>query len=97
MLPPRVTSLTEDIKWPSRSSDLIACEFILWGYFKSRQDEKRPGTMDDLKKEHHGRSGSKFSHHAVKSDAEFSEIFAGNKSTTMEATTKTLYTRCELL
>jgi hypothetical protein len=83
MLPAGLTSLTENIKWPSRSSDLIAWEFILWGYFKSRQDEKRPGTMDDLKKGHHERSGSKFSHHTVKSDAEFSETFAGNELTTM--------------
>jgi hypothetical protein len=50
MFPARVTSLTENIKWPARSPDLIACEFFLWGYFKSRLYKKRPGTTDNLKK-----------------------------------------------
>jgi hypothetical protein len=50
-----------------------------------------------LEKEHHGRSGSKFSYHTTKSDAEFSETIAGNELTTMDVTSKTLHTRSELL
>jgi hypothetical protein len=49
-----------------------------------------------LEKEQHERSGSRFSI-MRQSYAEFSETIAGNDLTTMDATSKTLHTRSELL
>jgi hypothetical protein len=49
--------------------------FFLWGYLKSKVYEKKPRTMVDLK-QHQGRSGSSFSHHAATSDAELPETLA---------------------
>jgi len=67
------------------------------GIFQEQAARKATRDGGRIEKEHHGRSGSKFSHHAAKRDAEFSEKIAGNEVTTMDATSKTLYKRSELL
>jgi len=38
-----------DVPWPPRSPDLSACDFFLWGYFKSRVYAHNPRTLNDLK------------------------------------------------
>jgi hypothetical protein len=45
----------------------------------SQEQGVRKETKDNggFETEHHGRSGSKFSHHAASSDAEFPETLAG--------------------
>ena len=35
--------------WPSRSPDLTACDFHLWGYLKNKVYARNPHTLDDLK------------------------------------------------
>ena len=37
------------VPWPPRSPDLSACDFFLWGYFKSKVYVRKPRTVDDLK------------------------------------------------
>jgi hypothetical protein len=49
MFPAHVISRRWNIEWPTRSPDLNACDFFLWGYFKSKMYEKKPRTMVDLK------------------------------------------------
>ena len=36
-------------KWPSRSPDLNACDYFLWGHLKSCVYKPLPKTLDDLK------------------------------------------------
>jgi len=49
MFPARVISRKGKTEWPARSPDLIAHDFFLWGYLKSKVYEKKPRTMVDLK------------------------------------------------
>jgi hypothetical protein len=49
MFPVRMISRRGDMEWPARSPDLQACDFFLWGYFKSKVYEKKPKTTVDLK------------------------------------------------
>jgi hypothetical protein len=34
---------------PPRSTDLIPCDFFLWGYLKAKVYEQRPQTLEALK------------------------------------------------
>jgi len=38
-----------DVPWPSRSPDLSAPDFILWGYLKSKVYSNRPTDLHALK------------------------------------------------
>jgi hypothetical protein len=49
MFPARVMSPRGNIERPARLPDLNACDFSLWGYFKSKVYEKKPRTTEDLK------------------------------------------------
>jgi len=49
MFSARVISRRGNIEWPTRSADLNACDFFLWGYLKSKVYEKKPRTTVDLK------------------------------------------------
>jgi len=49
MFPDRPISRCGDVPWPPRSTDLSMCDFILWGYLKSRVYEGKPGTLKELK------------------------------------------------
>lgn len=45
-----VISRNGDIAWPSRSPDLTACDFFLWGYLKSKvYQDNPPRTIEALK------------------------------------------------
>jgi hypothetical protein len=76
MFPARVISRRGTVEWPARSPDINACDFFLWGYLKSKVYENKPRTTMYLK-QHQGRSGNNFSHHAAMSDAERPETLAG--------------------
>jgi hypothetical protein len=45
----RIFSPYGDISWPARSADLSACDFFLWGYFKSKGFQTRPADLHNLK------------------------------------------------
>ena len=47
--PGRVISRFGDVNWPSRSSDLTAPDFFLWGFLKSRVYQNKPATLQELK------------------------------------------------
>jgi hypothetical protein len=47
MFPARVISRRGNSEWPARSPDLNACDFFLWGYFKSKVYEKKPRSLED--------------------------------------------------
>jgi len=49
MFPQHVVSRFGDVPWLPRSPDLSACDFFLWGYFKSKVYVLKPRTVDDLK------------------------------------------------
>jgi hypothetical protein len=49
MFPGREISQRGNTEWPARLSDLIACDFFLWGYLNIKVYEKKPRTMVDLK------------------------------------------------
>jgi hypothetical protein len=49
MFPPRVISRRGNIEWPARSPDLNACDYFLWRYLKSKVNERKPMTTEDLK------------------------------------------------
>lgn len=50
LFPNRVISRNGDIAWPSRSPDLTACDFFLWGYLKSKVYQGNPPrTIEALK------------------------------------------------
>jgi hypothetical protein len=49
MFPARVISRRGNIEWAARSPDLNACNFFLWGYLKSKVNERKPMTTEDLK------------------------------------------------
>jgi len=49
MFPAHMISRRWNTEWPTRSPDLNACDFFLWGYLKSKLYEKKPRTMVDLK------------------------------------------------
>jgi len=49
MFPARMISQRENIKWPVRSPDLNACDFLLWGQLKSKLYKKNLRTRVDLK------------------------------------------------
>jgi hypothetical protein len=49
MFPARVISRRGTTEWPTRSPDLNACDFFLWGYLKSKVYDKKPRTTMDLK------------------------------------------------
>ena len=43
------TRLLKDVPWPPRCPDLSTCDFIFWGYLKSRVYAQTPCTLNDLK------------------------------------------------
>lgn len=45
----RIISRNSEIKWPSRSPDLTAPDFFLWGYLKDRVYHNNPRTIQQLK------------------------------------------------
>nr|XP_022903109.1 uncharacterized protein LOC111415594 [Onthophagus taurus] len=45
----RLISRFGDLPWPSRSPDLTAPDFFLWGYLKAKVFASRPGTIEELK------------------------------------------------
>lgn len=47
----RLISRNTEIIWPSRSPDLSACDFFLWGYLKSKVYESKPRDLEELKNE----------------------------------------------
>jgi hypothetical protein len=50
LFPNHVISRYGDITWPSRSPDLSACNFFLWGYLKSQVFKApAPHTVQELK------------------------------------------------
>ena len=61
---------------PCKTAQSQCLRLFLWGYLEQgvRKETKDNG---GLEKEHQGRSGSNFSHHAAMSDAELPERLAG--------------------
>jgi hypothetical protein len=57
-----------------------------------RKENKDNG---ELETEHQGRTGSNFSHHAAKSDAELPETLVGNVLKTGDTTSQTIYSGSE--
>jgi len=49
MFPQHVISHGGDVPWPARSSDLSACDYILWGYLKSRVSIYMLRNINELK------------------------------------------------
>jgi hypothetical protein len=49
MFPACVISRRGNIEWPARSPNLNACDFFLWGYRKSKVNEKKPRSSEDFK------------------------------------------------
>ena len=49
MCPQHVISRRGDVPWPARSPDLSACDYILWGYLRSRVFISKPKTTAELK------------------------------------------------
>jgi hypothetical protein len=49
LFPGKVISRNGDVTWPSRSPDLSACDYFLWGYLKHKVYENRTHSIDDLK------------------------------------------------
>jgi len=49
VFPDRLISRCVDVPWPPRSPDLSMCDFILWGYLKSRVYEGKSRTLEELK------------------------------------------------
>jgi len=49
MFPGHLISRFGDVSWPPRSSDLSTCDFLLWGYLKSRVYTHKPRMLNDLK------------------------------------------------
>jgi hypothetical protein len=49
MFPGSLISCFGDINWPAHSPDLLAPDYFLWGYVKSKVYETRPANIDDLK------------------------------------------------
>lgn len=49
LFPGKVISRNGDVTWPSRSPDLSACDYFLWGYLKHKVYEIRPHSIEDLK------------------------------------------------
>jgi len=49
MFPRHLISPFGDMSWPPRSPDLSVCDFLLWGYLKSRVYTHKPRTLNDLK------------------------------------------------
>ena len=49
LLPVRLMSKNGDFEWPSRSPDLTAPDFFLWGYLKSKVYVNKPRTPNELK------------------------------------------------
>ena len=49
MFPQHVVSCGADVPWPARSPDLSACDYILWGYLKSRDFICKPRIIKELK------------------------------------------------
>ena len=47
----RVISHNCDQNWPPRSCDLTPCDFLLWGFVKSRVYANKPQTIPELKAE----------------------------------------------
>jgi hypothetical protein len=45
----KVISRNGDVTWPSRSPDVLACDYFLWGYLKHKVYENRPHNIDDVK------------------------------------------------
>lgn len=45
----RIISRNSPIVWPSRSPDLSACDYFLWGYLKSKVYENKPKDLEELK------------------------------------------------
>jgi hypothetical protein len=50
MFPQHVISRGGDVPWPRRSPDLSACDYVLWGYLKSRVFISKRKTIAELKK-----------------------------------------------
>jgi hypothetical protein len=44
-----VISLQGKLPWLTRSSDLSACDYFLWGYLKAKVYTTRPRNINDLK------------------------------------------------
>jgi hypothetical protein len=38
-----------NMTWPARIPDLNVCDFLLWGYLKSKVYENKPRTLEELK------------------------------------------------
>ena len=49
MFPGHLISRFGDVPWPPRSPDLSTCDFVLWGYLKSRVYTHKPRTLNDFK------------------------------------------------
>lgn len=49
IFPGKLISRFGDILWPSRSPDLTAPDYFLWGYLKERVYSTNPRTLNDLK------------------------------------------------
>jgi len=49
MFPQHVISRGGNVPWPARSPDLSTCDYILWGYLKSRVFICKPRTIAELK------------------------------------------------
>jgi len=49
MFPGHLISRFGNVPWPPRSPHLSTCDFLLWGYLKSRVYTHKPRTLNDLK------------------------------------------------
>jgi hypothetical protein len=49
MFPGRLISRFGDVNWPTRSPDLSAPDYFLWGYVKSKVYKTHSANIDDLK------------------------------------------------
>ena len=49
MFPGHLISRFGDVPWPPRPPDLSTCDFLVWGYLKSRVYTHKPRTLNDLK------------------------------------------------
>ena len=49
MFPGHLISRFGDMPWAPHSPDLSTCDFLLWGYLKSRVYTHKPRTLNDLK------------------------------------------------